>query len=217
MTATPAPTSLYASRWKMFLMALFCAGWLVVDLLHYFVWPTPPVTTHPESYQEPFKTILFIVFGLVLLPFTLYFVYWTLTPRPMLHLSAASLVYRPFPRPTRTIYWEDVELANAFALQQPTRLGLDPTILTLYFTFKPHRLSAYQTQPKLKLDIRMAFFSLHADELIHLMNTYHHVQSLNHLLNYPKNPKNPKNPRNSRAARTIRRRNHSDHRSSQER
>src|SRR6185312_3367966 len=100
MTAPPAPVSLYAMRWKAFLITLFFAGFLLVDLLYYFVWPTPSATANPWAYQEPGKTITFIVLLLVLVPAVAVGLYWTLTPRPLLQLSATSFVYRPFPRCT---------------------------------------------------------------------------------------------------------------------
>lgn len=119
MTASPAPIALYAARWKAFLITLLFAGFLLVDVCYYFVWPTPTVTTQPWLYQELAKTIFFIFWGLICASSVVMGLYWTLTPRPLLQLSTTSLVYRPFPRPTRTIVWGDVEHVTAVAPQNP--------------------------------------------------------------------------------------------------
>ncbi len=178
MDATLAPTSLYATRWKTFLAAMFFAGCLVVDLLYYFVWPTPAITNHPEAYQEPTKTIMFIVVLLFLAPLIALGLYWTLTPLPLLELSTASLIYRRFPLPTRTIYWDDVERVSACAMRRDTSPLTHATILTLWFTLKPDRLSAYQGQQRLDLDINLSTLSLHADDLLQMIRNYHDVQML---------------------------------------
>jgi hypothetical protein len=176
MTAPPAPVSLYAKRWKAFLIMLFFAGLLLGDLLHYFVWPTPSATASPWAYQEPGKTIVFVVVLLVLVPAVAVGLYWTVTPRPLLQLSASSFVYRPFPRRTRTISWDDVEWLTAYP--GATRQGRSGRSLTLQFTFKPHRLPAEQAPQKLRLDIPLLLLSLSADELIDLISTYHRLHSL---------------------------------------
>ncbi len=205
MTAPPAPIALYAAHWKAFLITLFFAGFLFVDWLYYFVWPTPTVTNQPWLYQEPAKTIFFICWGLIGASGFVAGLYWTLTTRPLLHLSSTSLVYRPFPRPTYTISWDDIEHVSAIAPQSPTIGPWTPaTSLTLLFTFKPHRPSGYQPQQRLHLDIKMGLLSLPADELLQLIGTYHHVQVL-------------PNPSKSQVARTPDRREHNDHRSSPER
>ncbi len=178
MVATPAPISLYATRWKTFLAAMFFAGGLVVDLLYYFVWPTPAVTSQPWAYQEPDKTISFIVVLLLLAPLIMLCLYWTLTPIPLLYLSAASLVYHPFPLPTRTIYWDDVERVSAFAMRRDTSPLTHATIITLSFTLKPDRLAAYRGQQRLQLDINLSTLSLHADDLLQMLRTYCEVQVL---------------------------------------
>lgn len=175
MTAPPAPISLYATRWKAFLITLFIAGFLVVDLLNYFVWPTPTITNQPWSYQEPTKTIFFIVVLLILAPMVALGSYWTLTSRPLLQLSATGLVYRPFPRPTRTISWDDVE--SLIAYRSVTGQGAPTKILTLRFTLKPHGLSADQAPQRLGLDIHLQLLSLSADELIERISAYHPLHS----------------------------------------
>lgn len=193
MVATPSPISLYATRWKAFLLSLFFTGFLVVDLLYYFVWPIPSIQTYPWAYQEPGKTIGFIFLLVTFAPLTVLGLYWTLTPRPLLQLSSTSLVYRPFPRPTRTISWDDVERITAVAPQTDTSQKWTPvTTLTIWFTFKPHRLLADQAQQRLQLDINLRLLSLSADELLQLMRNYHEVQSL-------------QTPRKSKAARNSRR------------
>lgn len=176
MTAPPARVSLYATRWKTFLFTLIIAGLLLVDLLSYFVWPTPSVTANPWEYQEPFKSILFILVLLSLVPAIAVGLYWTLTPRPMLELSATSFVYRPFPRRTRIISWDDVEWLSAF----PERQGHSARTLTLLFTVmpQPDRLSAEQAPQKLRLTINLQLLSRSTDELIDLISAYHPLHSL---------------------------------------
>lgn len=178
MVASPAPVSLCATRWKPFLAVLIFAGGLVVDFLYYFVWPTPDVTAHPWEYQEPAKTILFWGFLLISATFIALCLYWTLTPRPLLQLSATSLVYRPFPLPTRTIYWDDVEHVAATAVQVDTSLVTHTTMFMLWFTFKPDRLSAARAQQPLQLEINLGNLSLHANELLALIRAYHDIQWL---------------------------------------
>ncbi|HLZ23358.1 MAG TPA: hypothetical protein VKQ30_14675 [Ktedonobacterales bacterium] len=164
MAAAPAPISLYATRWKAFLMTLFFAGLLLGDLLSYFAWPTPAVQTHPWLYQEPTKTIFFIVWTLICVLMLALGLYWTLTTRPLLQLSATSLIYRPFPRPTRTIVWDNVEWLTAFP-SRGTRQRSPARILTLRVTFKPHHLFADRAPQKLQLDINLQLLSLSADEV----------------------------------------------------
>lgn len=178
MVATPVPISLYATRWKTFLAAMFFVGCLVVDVLYCFVWPTPAVTSQPWAYQEPGKTISFIVVLLLLAPLIVLGLYWTLTPIPLLYLSAASLLYRPFPLPTRTIYWDDVEYVTAFAMRRDTSPLTHATVLALSFTLKPDRLYAYRGQQRLQLDINLSTLSLHADDLIQMIRTYCDIQVL---------------------------------------
>lgn len=184
MTAPPAPKSLYVTRWKTCLITLVFAGFLWVAFQFYFVWPTPSAATNPWAYQEPAKTIAFLVWGLLGAFGVMAGLYQTLTPRPILQLSATSLVYHRFLRPTQTIFWDDVEQVTAYhdgmSRRVPSRM------LTLSFTFKPHRFSADQVQQRRQMDIYAQLLSLSADELIDLIGTYHHV----HALRIPRNPQN---------------------------
>jgi hypothetical protein len=176
MTTPPAPISLYAPRWKVLLVTLMFAGLLLGGALSYFVWPTPAVHTYPWLYQEPTKTLFFTVWTLMCAALVAVGLYWTLTPRPLVQLSATAFVYRPFPRPTRAISWDDVEWLTAYR-SRTSRLA-PATTLTLRFAFRPSPLSTAQTPARLQLDIPMQLFSLSADELIELMSRYHPLRSL---------------------------------------
>jgi hypothetical protein len=178
MVTTPPPVSLYATRWKSFLAVPAFSGGIAIDLLHYFVWPTPPTPAYPWEYQEPAKTILFIMVLLGCAAIAVVGLYWTLTPRPMLQVSAARLVFRRFPLPTRAIHWEDVEHVSAGVTRKTTSPVTHATILTLWFTPKPDRLAAGNDQQPLRLDIRPWSLSLRADDLVQLIRTYHDVQWL---------------------------------------
>jgi hypothetical protein len=85
-----------ATRWMPFLATLAFAGAIVIDLLYYFVWPTPFIAFRSWMYQEPAKTMTFIVVFLIGAAFVTFGPYWTVTPIPLLQLSASGLVYRPF-------------------------------------------------------------------------------------------------------------------------
>lgn len=184
MVAPSAPMSLYVTRWKMFLVALVFAGGIVVDLLYYFVWPTPAVTANPWEYQEPAKTILFIVILLISATLVLLALYWTLTPRPLLHLSASGLVYSPFPLPTRTINWDDVEQVSAYVTKKNTSPVTHVTILALWFTLRPDRLFTSSEQPplqgaiNLRIEINPQHLSREANEPVQLIRNYHDVEWL---------------------------------------
>jgi hypothetical protein len=178
VVAPPAPISLYATRWKPLLAALGFAGGIVVDLLSYFVWSTPPTAVHPWEYQEPAKTILHVGTLLVFATFVVLALYWVLTPRPLLQISAARLVYRPFPLPTRTIFWEDVAYVSAGVARNATSLITHATILTLWFTLKPDRRAAGSDEQPLHIDINVGTLSLRADDVVQLVRTYHDVQWL---------------------------------------
>jgi len=178
LVATPAPMSLYATRWKPLLAALGLAGGIVVDVLSYFVWPTPPAAVHPWEYQQPAKTILHAGALLVFATLVVLALYWVLTPRPLLQISAARLVYRPFPLPTCTIFWEDVAYVSAGVARKATSRVTHSTILTLWFTLKPDRLAAGSGQQPLHLDINVGTLSLRADDVVQLVRTYHTVQWL---------------------------------------
>lgn len=177
MSTPPAPVSLYVVRWKAFLITLFLAGLLLADLMSYFVWPTPSVTTSPWMYQEPWKTMIFIVVLLSLIPAIAVSLYWILTPRPLLQLSATSFVYRPFPLlgHTRIIAWDDVKWLSAFP--EATRQGRPARTLTLLFTLTPPRLSIGQAPQKLRLTISLQLLSRSSDELIDLICAYHPLHS----------------------------------------
>jgi hypothetical protein len=183
LVRTPPPVSLYATRWKPFLAALVFAGGIAIDLLFYFVWRTPPTAVYPWEYQEPLKTILFVVVLLVCATFVLFGLYWTLTPLPLLQLSASGMIYRPFPLPTRTISWDDVDHISASLARKATAFtpvsGVSHTILTLSFTPKPQGrpcLSAGTEPPPLEVAVNLGNLSLRADELVRLIRTYHDVQ-----------------------------------------
>jgi hypothetical protein len=178
MVAMPSPISLYATRWKPLLAALVFAGGIVVDLLSYFVWPTPPTAVHPWEYQDPTKTLLFLVVLLGCATVVVFALYWVLTPRPLLQISAARLVYRPFPLPTRTIVWEDVAYVLAGVARNNMSLVTHATILTLWFTLKPDRLAAGSDEQPLHIDINLGTLSLRADDLVQLVRTYHDVRWL---------------------------------------
>jgi hypothetical protein len=179
LVGPPPPASLYATRWKPFLAALVFAGGIAIDALFYFVWRTPPTAVYAWAYQQPLKTILFIVVLLVCTTFVVFGLYWTLTPRPLLQLSASGLVYRPYPLPTRTITWDGVDHVSASlgkkeAVFTPV-FGVTHAILTLSFTLKAHPLSS-GTEPLLEVAINLGNLSLRADELVQLIRTYHDVQ-----------------------------------------
>ncbi len=175
--AIVSPTvNLYATRWKPFLAAILFAGGVVIDLLAYFAWPTPVITATPWEYQEPTKTILFIVVLLICAVFVLFGLYWTVTPIPMLQLSESRLVYHPFPLPTRTIYWADVALISAFAAKRDTSLFTRATFLTLSFMLKPRDALTDVDQQPIELDINLGTLSLRAEELVRLIRNYHEVQ-----------------------------------------
>jgi hypothetical protein len=195
MPAPPTPVSLYATRWKPLLAALFFAGGVVVDVLYKFVWPTPVATAQPWMYQEPAKTVVFFLLLLVLAAFIVLGLYWTLTPRPLLQLTSTHLVYRPFPFPTRTIAWEDVDHVIAIAMRRDTSPVTHATFLTLGITLKRGRVGAYGGRQPLHLDLNLSNFSLQADELIHLIRSYHEVVMV-------------PAPQRRAAKRTTRRRNH---------
>ncbi|HEU4782998.1 MAG TPA: hypothetical protein VFS83_06650 [Ktedonobacterales bacterium] len=196
MASVPPTVNLYATRWKPFLAAIVFAGGIVIDLLFYFVWPTPVITTTPWEYQEPTKTILFIVALLICAVFVLLGLYWTVTPIPMLQLSESRLVYHPFPLPTRTIYWADVALISAFAAKRDTSLFTRATFLTLSFMFKPHDTLAHVDQQSIELDINLGTLSLRAEDLVRLIRNYHEVQFR-------------AEPKHSKTTRQFRRRNQS--------
>ena len=184
MVAPSAPRSLYVTRWKIFLVALFFSGGIVVDLLYYFVWPTPAFTANPWEYQEPAKTILFIVMLLFMTVLVLLALYWTFTPRPLLYLSASGLVYRPFPLSTRTINWDDVAHISAYVTKRNTTPVTHVTTLALWFTLRPDRLLTSSEQPPhqgaitLRIEINPQHLSLEAGELVELIRNYHDVEWL---------------------------------------
>src|SRR6185437_12688270 len=114
MAAALPTVSLYATRWKPLLAALGFAGGVVVAVLWYFVWPTPMISAHGWEYQEPVKTVVFVVILVGSAAFTLLALYWVVTPLPLLQLTASSFTYRPFPLPKRVINWDDMEYISAF-------------------------------------------------------------------------------------------------------
>lgn len=178
MVGRPPPVSLYATRRKPCLAALVFAGGIVIDLLFYFVWTPSPIAVNPGQYQEPEKTFVFLVVLLGCATFVFFGLYWTLTPRPLLQMSASRLVYRPFPLPTRTICWEDVAYVSAGVARINTSPVTTATKLTLWFTLKPDRLAAGSDQHPLHIDINLGNLSLRADDLVRLIRAYHDVQWL---------------------------------------
>ena len=176
MASVPPTVNLYATRWKPFLATLLFAGMVVIDLLAYFVWPTPAVTYEPWKYQEPTKTIIFIVILLFCGVFVLLGLYWTVTPIPMLQLSESRLVYHHFPLPTRTISWAEVAHVSAYAAKRDTSLFTHATFLTLRFLLKSRESITDVDQRLIEVDINLANLSLRAEELVGLIRNYHDVQ-----------------------------------------
>ena len=166
------------TRWKTYLAASVFGAMLVVELLFYFVWPTPEISANPWEYQEPAKTLLFL--GTLLVPtiFLLLALYWTLTPLPLLRLSAAEMIYQPLPLPSRTIRWEEVEDVFASVTRRPTGLWRSRSILTFLFALKSPRIEAGKALRHLRLNINPGLLSRRPDELVALVQTFHDVQWL---------------------------------------
>jgi len=133
------------------------------------------MTSHPGEYQEPARTILFLLLFLGCAAFVLLSFYWVFTPRPLLQMNASSLVYRPFPLQTRTIYWVDVVHISAFTWRQVNLIS-HTNIMTLSFMVKPHGMPAAGKQQLVRVDISTRYFSLKPKELVRLMRNYHAVQ-----------------------------------------
>lgn len=176
MAAASPSVSLYATRWKPFLAALAFAGGVVVAVLSYFVWPTPMISAHSWEYQEPAKTIIFVVMLVGSAAFTLLALYWVVTPLPLLQLTASSFIYRPFPLPKRVISWDDVEFVQAITWKRAVNLLMDRTILTVTFTLKPQGALAPAGRQQIQIDISPANFSRKPEELVRLLRDYHAVQ-----------------------------------------
>jgi hypothetical protein len=147
-------------------------------LLFYFVWPIPETTPNPWEYQEPAKSLVFLGVLLVSTISLLLALYWTLTPLPLLRLSASEMIYRPFPLSSRTIRWEEVEHVFATVTRRPIGLWRSRAILTLLFALKSPRIEAGQARRPLRLDINPGQVSRRPDELVALVQTFHHVQWL---------------------------------------
>jgi hypothetical protein len=145
MVAAPTPVALYVTRWKKLLAASVCGALLAVDLLNYFVWPTPETSPNPWVYEEPAKTLLFLGVLLGATLFLLLALYWTLTPLPLLRVTASEVIYRPFPLRARTIHWDEVEYVLATATRRATTMGRRSTTLTLFFALKSPRIEATNT------------------------------------------------------------------------
>ncbi len=178
MNIPPAPISIYATRWKPLLAAVFCAGAIVFDLFDYLVWPIPAHPVHPWEYQEPARTILFVLILLICGAIFVIALYWAVTPRPMLYLDASRFVYHRYPLPTCSIAWEDVEGIAAFVIQRDIHPLLNKTtpILSLSFTLKQRHIGPY-TPPiqVLSVDIKPTGLSLRAEELVRIIQQYHPV------------------------------------------
>jgi hypothetical protein len=178
MVTAPPPVALHVTRWKTLFAAGGCGALLVGDLLFYFVWPTPETTPYRWEYQEPAKSLVFLGVLLATTTALLLALYWTLTPLPLLRLSASEVIYRPFPLPSRTIRWEEVEQVFASVTRRPVGLWRSRAILTLRFSLKSPRFEARTVQRLLRLDITPGQLSLQPDELVALVQTFHNVQWL---------------------------------------
>jgi len=176
MAAALPTVSLYATRWKPLLAALGFAGGVVVAVLWYFVWPTPMILAHGWEYQEPVKTVVFVVILVGSAAFTLLALYWVVTPLPLLQLTASSFTYRPFPLPKRVINWDDMEYISAFTWKRAVNLLMDRTMLTVTFTLKPQCALAPAGRQQVQIDISPANFSRKPEELVCLLRDYHAVQ-----------------------------------------
>ncbi len=176
MAAAPPTVSLYATRWKPLLAALAFAGGVLVAALWYFVWPTPMIATYRWEYQEPAKTVVFVVMLVVFAVFTLLALYWVVTPLPLLQLTASSFIYRPFPLPKRVISWEDVEFVQAFTWKRAVNLLMDRTMLTITFTLTPDDALVPGRRQQIQIDIVPANFSRKPEDLVRLLRDYHAVQ-----------------------------------------
>jgi small-conductance mechanosensitive channel len=178
MVAALPPVTLYVTRWKALLAASVFGALLMVNLLHYYVWPTPEASAHPWAYQEPAKTILFLAVLLISSTLLLLALYWTLTPLPLLRLSTSEVIFRPFPLPAITIRWENVEHVFATVARRPIGLWRSATTLTLLFTLKSPRIETRNAQRHLRLEINLRQLSRRPEELVALVQTFHSVQWL---------------------------------------
>lgn len=165
----------YANRARAALGAGIAAIFVITALLFYFIVPTPADTTNPWLYQEPFKTMFFLIWLLAGLVGIVLGFYWTVTPVPLLQLNALGMVYQPYPFVHRTIWWEDLYGISALTDSRTVRL-VRVVSLTLWFTIKPHAAMTYGGRTKLKWTIGQARLPVAAEDVERLIARYHTVR-----------------------------------------
>lgn len=163
ITEQPATTSLYATRWKPLLSALGFSG---------FLWAVVALTVEPSQIGAH------VLYAVLFAPFILFALYWVVTPIPILSVSATQLIYRPFPRPTVTINWKDVEHASASYWMRSRRMLTPATMFTLAVYMKPYVLAPGGGRQYRTISINLPTISKSSDELLQILRAYHDVQWL---------------------------------------
>ena len=166
---------MYANRTRAALGAGMAAIFVITALLFYFIVPTPADATNPWLYQEPFKTLFFLIWLLVGLVGVVIGLYWMVTPLPLLQLTPLGMVYQQHPFVHRTIWWEDLYSISALTDARTVRL-VRVVSLTLWFTIKPHAAMTYGGRTKLTWTIGQARLPVAVEYVERLIARYHTVR-----------------------------------------
>lgn len=171
-------TSLFIPRWKSLIWTLVGGALITLLVLMRFVLPMPPLLGHPWMYEEPGQTIYFVlgmsVFGYIFLTN----LYWTVTPRPLLWLSAERVIHRPFPASATRLDWRDVEQVSAW-LEQQTRLFLPPTtVLVLALQLKPYLGPAGAERKTVYIRLSPSRLSRSPEDIMRSVRLYHEARWL---------------------------------------
>lgn len=176
MATNPAPKSWYASRLQPLVAALIGGCVIALDV---FYWLDKFPGLVSWLAQGPLHAILAAIIGLLAAALTLWGLYWALTPIPLLRLTTAGLTYAPSPLRRVAVAWADVTnlsvevaapplppTANPDAPESAAKSGRNALI-----TLTIERASG----PTLIIDLAPASVGTTADELLHILQTYHEV------------------------------------------
>jgi hypothetical protein len=108
----------------------------------------------------------------------LFALYWVVTPIPILSISATQLVYRPFPKQTVIINWEDVESVAGTFWKRPRFRAPAAKTFRLHIAFKPYISDPSGGRKIQTLDINLGVISKSSDELLQIIHAYYAVKWL---------------------------------------
>lgn len=175
MPGNKPPLKIYANRVQAGLLALFSAPFVALSAIAMVV-PDPYASGiwAPLLKQDSTRMLSMGLVATMCGAAFLTYLYWTITPSPMLFVDEIGLVFQRWPLIKRTIAWADVY--TIMVIQTSTtayfwRFG----VLTLRVAIRPHSVATYGNKRQLQLTISQWMLPITVKEVVRLLRRYHKV------------------------------------------